>query len=160
MSKKTIITSKKLKVPHGFLTRHGGVSGGIYQSLNCGYRHDKQGEGFDPKENTDENRRRALEIIGGPAGGLCLTKQVHGDRCLVVDKPGQGFAKADALVTNKPGLVLGVQTADCAPVLLYEEEAKIIGAAHAGWRGALMGVLESTVKAMESVGANKKRLLL
>lgn len=158
MKNNFFVTSAALDVPHGFLKRHGGVSQGIYDSLNCGYRHDRQGAGFDAEENVVENRRRAITFVGGSFKNLCLAKQVHGSDCLVVTKPEQGDREGDALVTNKPDLVLGVQTADCVPVLFYEKKAQVIGAAHAGWKGALKGILQSTVRTIESLGGVKEHI--
>ena len=121
---------------HGFFTREGGVSGGIFASLNCSL-----GSGDEPAK-VEENRRRVLAQLG--LGGDCLVTcpQVHGAEVVMADKPwAQGDRpSADAMVTRRKGLALGILTADCAPVLFADAEAGIVAAAHAGWRGALAGV--------------------
>ena len=133
--------SASLGVPHGFFTRAGGVSTGPFASLNCSL------SGADDPANVTENRRRAAAAIGVelPVG---LT-QVHGADVVVVDEPWQPRAgpRADAMVTRRPGVALGIITADCAPVLFAA--AGVVGAAHAGWRGALGGVLEAVLAAMD-----------
>jgi YfiH family protein len=141
-------------VRHGFFTRLGGVSGGIYASLNCG-----PGSRDEPA-NVAENRARVAEILGAQPSRLITAFQKHSAITVTADKPWQdGKApEADAIVTAKPGLAIGVLTADCAPVLFCEAEAGVIGAAHAGWRGALSGIIESTVKAMAKLGAKPERI--
>lgn len=136
-------------ISHGFFTRQGGVSGGIYASLNCGPGS------RDDATNVKENRTRVAEILGVRPVNLLSLHQKHNAEAVIVDKPwadGKGL-EADAMVTAKPGLALGVLTADCAPVLFYDGEAHVIGAAHAGWRGALAGIVEATVDAMIKLGA-------
>ncbi|HEY8191573.1 MAG TPA: polyphenol oxidase family protein, partial [Alphaproteobacteria bacterium] len=133
-------------VLHGFFGKRGGVSRGIYDSLNCGL-----GSG-DDAEAVAENRVRVEKKIGVKKHTLLTLRQVHSDICIDVTEPwsGQG-AEADAMVTDVPGLALGILTADCAPVLFAGKTKagkSVIGAAHAGWKGALGGVLESTVRAM------------
>jgi len=139
-------------IAHGFFTRKGGVSGGIYGSLNCG-----PGSKDDP-EAVMENRARVASRLA--ARVLLSAHQVHGTTALVVDKPWppDGRPRADALVTATRGLALGVLTADCAPVLFADPQAGIVAAAHAGWRGALSGVLEAAVGAMERLGAQRQRV--
>ncbi len=139
------------RIRHAFFTRHGGVSEGLYESLNCGY-----GSG-DDKGRVGENRARAMARIGLEPDRLVTAYQVHSARVAVVEDPWPpGEApQADALVTRVPGLALGVLTADCAPVLLADSKARVVGAAHAGWRGALGGVLEAVVEAMEELGAKR-----
>lgn len=139
---------------HAFFTREGGVSEGVYASLNCG-----NGSGDDPRL-VRENRARAAEALGLGPEALATAYQVHSARAVVVEEawPAGEGPKADAMVTNRPGVALGVLTADCAPVLLAEPEAGVVGAAHAGWRGALDGVLEAAVEAMEGLGARRKRI--
>lgn len=136
---------------HGFFTRQGGVSGGIYASLNCGPGS------RDAPEAVAENRARVAAALGltpGAPGQLLSLHQVHSARAVTVTAPQTGpRPEADALVTATPGLALGVLTADCQPVLFADPIAGVIGAAHAGWRGALSGVLEATVAAMEHLGA-------
>ena len=140
-------------IPHGFLGRTGGVSGGIVSGLNVGF-----GAGDDPAA-VAENRRRASAAVlpGAPLVGV---HQIHSSECVVVEQLWGDARRpiADALVTRMPGVVLGVVTADCAPVLLADREAGVIGAAHAGWRGAQGGILETTVAAMESLGAKPSRI--
>jgi YfiH family protein len=136
-------------ISHGFFTRQGGVSAGIYASLNCG-----PGSRDDPT-NVKENRARVAEILDVKPTNLLSLHQKHSADAVIVDKPwadGKG-PEADAMVTAKLGLALGVLTADCAPVLFYDGEARVIGAAHAGWRGALSGIVEATVDAMIKLGA-------
>jgi YfiH family protein len=139
------------RVRHGFFTRAGGVSGGAYASLNCGF-----GSG-DAPEAVAENRRRAVARIGLGAGSLVTAYQVHGIDVALVDRPwaADRAPRADAMVTRTPGIALGILTADCAPVLLADAEAGVAGAAHAGWRGALGGVIEAVVAAMERLGAHR-----
>jgi YfiH family protein len=136
-------------VQHGFFTRQGGVSTGIYSSLNCGL-----GSKDDPG-NVAENRARVAEILGTGADRLLTLFQVHSAKAVVAKKSwaADGAPEADAVVTNVPGLAIGVLTADCAPVLFCDAEARVIGAAHAGWRGALSGIVESTVETMVGLGA-------
>jgi len=138
-------------VRHGFFTREGGVSTGIYATLNGG-----QGS-QDTAEHVDENRARIAGALG--VGRLISVHQVHSDRAETVTGPWPGpKPQADAMVTDRPGIGLAVLTADCAPVLFADREAGVVGAAHAGWKGALGGVLESTVAAMEGLGANRARI--
>nr|WP_157026507.1 peptidoglycan editing factor PgeF [Sphingomonas horti] len=140
------------EVPHGFLGRRGGVSTGICAGLNVG-----TGSGDDPAA-IEENRRRAVAAVL-PEARLVTVYQVHSAHCVVAepwdpaDRP-----RADAIVTDRPGLVLGILTADCAPVLLADAEAGVVGAAHAGWKGALADVTDSTVAAMERLGARRERI--
>ena len=142
-------------VQHRFFTRQGGVSAGLYSSLNCGY-----GSGDDP-ENVRENRRRVAASFGCGAEDLLTVHQIHSTDVLTVGDQrwsSPGAPRADALVTDRPGVVLGVLAADCAPVLLADPQARVIGAAHAGWKGALAGVVEATVSAMEKLGARRERI--
>lgn len=133
---------------HGFFGRKGGVSTGVYASLNTG-----KGSEDDTKHVT-ENRERIANTMDVPTDHLVGIHQVHCAQAICVDRPWPGaIPKADALVTATPGLALSILTADCAPVLLADPDARIIGAAHAGWRGALAGILESTVDAMVEIGA-------
>jgi polyphenol oxidase len=154
-----ILKSKSLSalplVRQGFFGRTGGVSTGIFASLNCG-----PGSG-DDLDAVAENRRRALrELSSAPKARLLTVYQVHGAEAVVVTAPWatDSRPRADAMVTKVPGLALGILTADCAPVLLADAEAGVIGAAHAGWKGALAGVTESAIRAMESLGANRARI--
>ena len=140
-------------IRHGFFTRQGGVSGGIYTSLNCGPGS------RDDKDNVKENRARVAESLGLAPDLLLSVFQQHSSRAVIVEGPwDQGRApEADAIVTAAPGLAIGVLTADCAPVLFCDGEARVIAAAHAGWRGALSGIIEATVEAMEQLGASCER---
>ncbi len=147
-------------VHHGFFTREGGVSEGIYASLNCG-----PGSGDKP-EAVAENRMRVLMQMMDDRNfpipssvALNTLYQIHSAHVVTVTAPWQQPPQADAMVTKTPGLALGILTADCAPVLFADMEAKIIGAAHAGWKGALGGVLEATVAAMENLGAKRERIV-
>ncbi len=140
-------------VRHGFFTRQGGVSSGTYASLNCGPGS------RDPAENVAENRARVAEMLGVEAKGLLTLFQKHSAEVVVADKPWKAPPEADAIVTSKPGLAIGILTADCAPVLFCDAMAGVIGAAHAGWRGALSGIVEATVEAMEKLGASPERIV-
>jgi YfiH family protein len=140
-------------VPHGFLGRRGGVSTGACAGLNVG-----TGSG-DDLAAVAENRRLATEAVL-PGAALATVYQVHSADAVVVRAATEGEERprADALVTDRPGLALGILTADCAPVLLADREAGVVGAAHAGWKGALAGVTDSTIAAMESLGARRDRI--
>ncbi|HWW55938.1 MAG TPA: peptidoglycan editing factor PgeF [Sphingopyxis sp.] len=137
-------------IPHGFFGRRGGVSTGELASLNCGL-----GSGDDPALIA-ENRRRVAEAVL-PGAALTGLYQVHGNRCVIVDAETDLAARpeADALATRTPGILLGILTADCVPVLFADRDAGVIGAAHAGWKGALAGVTDATLDAMESLGASR-----
>ncbi len=138
-------------LPHGFFTRRGGVSSGGFAALNCSL------SGRDDPDAVRENRRRAADALGLPGTALVGLTQVHGDAVAVLEDPWPEDARprADAVVTRRPGLALGIVTADCAPVLFADAEAGVIGAAHAGWRGAVAGVLEATLAAMAALGARR-----
>ena len=142
-------------IRHGFFTRQGGVSTGIFTSLNCGL-----GSGDDPAR-IRENRARIAAALGLPAEKLVTAYQVHGTTTLPVIAawPPDERPKADALVTDRPGIALAVGIADCAPVLFADPDARVIAAAHAGWRGALDGILESAVEGMEKLGARPERIV-
>nr|ABY79037.1 hypothetical protein [endosymbiont of Ridgeia piscesae] len=135
---------------HGFFTRKGGASSGIYQGLNCGFGS------TDQTEAVTLNRARVAEAIGVEMTNLATVHQYHSAEVLTVTGPlGQNRPKADAMVTAMPDTALGILTADCAPVLFADTKAGVVGAAHAGWQGALGGVLEATLAAMETLGANR-----
>lgn len=138
---------------HGFLTRQGGVSSGVYTSLNCSFRENRDIEERDKKEHVIENRKRAVEAAGLNIQNLCTLSQVHDNKVVILEKVPSVLPQADGVVTAEPHLVLGIQTADCVPVLFLDEENKVIGAAHAGWKGALAGVVQETVTAMKKCGA-------
>ncbi|RMF13017.1 MAG: peptidoglycan editing factor PgeF [Alphaproteobacteria bacterium] len=137
-------------IRHGFFTRQGGVSRGIYQSLNVG-----TGSDDDPRA-VRENRSRARRALG--AAGLFTPWQVHGRAVQIVDDAGQTRARADAAVTRRPGLAVGVVTADCVPLLLADADRGIVAAAHAGWRGAVAGIVESVTAAMVDLGAHRSAI--
>lgn len=140
-------------IRHAFFTREGGVSDGIYASLNCG-----AGSSDDP-DNVIENKRRAAAHLKLAEDKLVTLYQVHSPDVVTLTDPAPILAnrpEADAMVTRTPGVALGILTADCAPVLFADADAGVIGAAHAGWRGALGGVIENTVTAMEDLGATRR----
>ncbi len=142
-------------VRHGFFTREGGVSEGLYASLNCGL-----GSG-DDLDCVAENRARALAHLGLPGDRLATVYQVHSNRAAQAEAPwpAEDRPRADALVTRTAGLALGILTADCVPVLFADHEAGVVAAAHAGWRGALDGVIEETLAAMQRLGARMSSTL-
>jgi hypothetical protein len=139
---------------HAFFTRRGGVSDGIFASLNCGF-----GSG-DDRHRVGENRARAAADLGVSPDRLVTCHQVHGTEVVTVEQAWRydESPRADAMVTKAPGIALGVLAADCAPVLFVDPEAQIAGAAHGGWKGALAGVVEATVAAMVRLGARAERI--
>ncbi|MEL6169112.1 MAG: peptidoglycan editing factor PgeF [Pseudomonadota bacterium] len=147
-----IITADDLApLRHGFFTRKGGASSGVFEGLNCGLGSSDQAD------MVAINRARAAEAMELTPDRLVTVHQVHSaDVISVSDVPPGPKPHADAMVTSRPGLALGILTADCQPVLFSDTEAGVIGAAHAGWRGALGGVLEATLDAMEGLGASRK----
>lgn len=149
-----IITASTLAgVPHGFLGRQGGVSTGIFGGLNVGLGSS------DLPEAVAENRRRATEAVL-PDARLVTLHQIHSAEAVAVTSPfpDADRPRADALVTDRPGLLLGILTADCVPVLLADREAGVVGAAHAGWKGAIGGVTDAILAAMERLGADRSRI--
>jgi YfiH family protein len=140
-------------LPHGFFTRRGGVSSGLYASLNCG-----PGSGDDALA-VQENRRRVAARLQAPLG-LASLYQVHGRDVVIVDDRYDiaQRPKADGMATTRAGIALGILSADCAPVLFADSQAGVIGACHAGWRGALAGVTDATITAMEQLGARRNRI--
>lgn len=145
-----IITSDSLPVRHGFFTRKGGASSGIFAGLNCGTGSSDQAE------IVAINRARVAEAMG--VSDIVTVNQVHSADVVHVTGPLAERPRADAMVTATPGVALGILTADCQPVLFADARAGVIGAAHAGWRGTLEGVLEATVDAMERLGASRDRI--
>jgi YfiH family protein len=140
-------------VQHGYFTREGGVSDGIYRGLNVGLGS------RDDRARVEENRARVSAWFGAAPQKLATVNQVHSPDAIIVGAGYDGTrAEADALVTATPGLVIGVLSADCGPVLFADAQAGVIGAAHAGWKGALTGVLESTIEAMISLGARRDHI--
>ena len=149
-----ILTADSLgEVRHGFFTRRGGASSGVFQGLNCGTGS------TDQAEIVAINRARVAEAMGVTGPHLVSVYQTHSAEVVVLDAPLEGEKpKADGLVTKTPGLALAVLPADCQPVLFYDPAAQVIGAAHAGWRGARDGILEATLDAMESLGAQRAQI--
>jgi YfiH family protein len=149
------LKSPHIAAAHGFFDRTGGVSTGIYASLNCG-----PGSG-DAPANIMENRARVASALSGGASTPVLScYQVHGDTVVTATQDwGTDRPRADAVVTATPGLILGILTADCTPVLFEDADAGVIGAAHAGWQGALRGVTDATLAAMEALGARRHRIV-
>jgi YfiH family protein len=143
------------RIRHAFFTRQGGVSEGLFRSLNGGL-----GSGDDPGA-VAENRRRMAAQIGVTRETLLSLYQIHSAKVEVVDKPWSASERpqADAMVTRLPDIALGIATADCGPVLFADPHAGVIGAAHAGWKGALGGVLDTTVTAMETLGARRTEIV-
>ena len=141
-------------IRHGFFTRAGGVSQGVYASLNCGPGSN------DASEHIVENRRRVGRHLSAASDGVVTVYQEHGTTALAVSGPvdRQALPHADAIVSKTPGLVIGVLTADCAPVLFADPEARVVAAAHAGWRGAVHGIIDSAVREMERLGAKRARI--
>jgi YfiH family protein len=139
---------------HAFFTREGGVSAGIYEGLNGGLGS------YDDPANVAENRRRMAEQMGVAPERLLSAHQIHSPDAVVVTGPWQGDKpRADALVTRTEGIAIGITTADCGPILFADPAARVIGAAHAGWKGALAGIVESTIDAMEELGADRTRIV-
>ena len=146
-----IITSDMLPVRHGFFTRKGGASSGIFAGLNCG------SGSSDQADIVAINRARVCEAMAVDPQALVTVHQVHSARAIPVTGPLSVRPEGDALVTATPGVLLAVLTADCQPVLFHDPAAGVVGAAHAGWRGAMDGVLEATLDAMEALGAERSR---
>jgi YfiH family protein len=145
------LLSRAATIRHGFFTRAGGVSTGLYAGLNCGFGSD------DDPAHVAENRARAAARLGLGLEALVTVHQIHSADAVTVTAtwPREAAPKADAMVTDRPGIMLGILTADCVPVLFVDAEAGVIGAAHAGWKGALYGVLDATVAAMTALGARR-----
>ncbi|HEU4660550.1 MAG TPA: peptidoglycan editing factor PgeF [Pseudolabrys sp.] len=142
-------------IRHAFFTRKGGVSQGIYASLNGGVGS------ADSPESVHENRARMALALGAAPDRLLSAYQIHSPTVVVADKPwsANDRPRADAIVTRTPSLAIAVSTADCGPVLFADRHARVIGAAHAGWKGAFTGVLEATINAMENLGAKRARIV-
>lgn len=138
-------------IRHGFFGREGGVSSGLYSSLNCGLGSK------DERANVLENRDRVAQSLGTSGDRLLTCYQIHSADAVVVEKPwgAGGQPRADALVTRTPGLAIGALAADCTPILFADPKARVIGAAHAGWKGAKIGIAEATIAAMEKLGARR-----
>jgi YfiH family protein len=140
---------------HAFFTREGGVSDGIYTSLNGGL-----GSNDDPR-NVAENRRRMAEPLAVAPDHFLTAHQIHSPDAVVASRPWENGSRprADAIVTRTEGLAIGITAADCGPILLVDPHARVIGAAHAGWKGALTGILESAIRAMEGLGAERSGMV-
>jgi YfiH family protein len=153
-----MLTSRTLSalpgIRHAFFTRQGGVSEGIYESLNGGIGS------RDAPAHVAENRTRMATTLGIQPDALLSAYQIHSPDVVVAEQPWapDQRPRVDAIVTRVPGLACGISTADCGPVLFADAQAQVVGAAHAGWRGALGGVIESTVAAMEKLGADRARI--
>lgn len=146
--------AKDTGIRHGYFTREGGVSEGIYRGLNVGLGS------ADERTHVEENRRRVAAWFDLPVEKLATVHQVHSPDAVAVDAAYDGARpQADALVTATPGIVLGVLAADCGPILFADPQNRVIGAAHAGWKGALTGVLENTIAAMETLGARRETIV-
>ena len=143
------------RIRHGFFSRGGGVSAGAYDSLNCGY-----GSG-DAADKVTRNRARAMAMLELEGGRLVTAYQCHSADVAEVDAPWapEDAPRVDGLVTRRPRLALGILTADCAPVLMADIDGRAVGAAHAGWRGALGGILEATIEAMIGLGAERESIV-
>ncbi len=149
-----ILTARPLTpLRHGFFTRKGGASSGVFRGLNCG------GGSSDLSDAVRINRDRVAAAMGVATDHLVTAHQVHSADVAVVEVPPEAPPRADALVTATPGVALAVLTADCQPVLIADPEAGVVGAVHAGWRGALAGVLEEAVAAMTRLGARPERMV-
>lgn len=142
-------------VSHGFFTRLGGISNGTYSSLNCGFGSD------DEQSNVAHNRSIVADTLGLPGGCISTPYQTHSSDVVIADKDWEHIdaPKADAIVTNTPKVIIGVLSADCAPVLFVDQVNKVVAAAHAGWRGAVGGVLENTIESMRSLGAQRRHIV-
>ena len=139
---------------HAFFTRRGGTGDGLYASLNCGFGSD------DAPALVEANRARAMALLDLPAAALVTVHQIHSADVSIVERPWPRSEnpKADALVTDRPGVALGILTADCVPILFADTEAGVIGAAHSGWKGTRDGISAATVAAMERLGARRDRI--
>lgn len=141
-------------ISHGFFTKLGGVSEGVYSSLNCGFGSN------DEASNVSQNRSIVTEILGLPGARISTPYQKHSSDVVITDEGWctKDAPEADAVVTNSPNVVIGILTADCAPVLFVDNVNKVVAAAHAGWRGAVGGILENTIESMRSLGAQRRHI--
>ena len=154
MSVRSIRIDALAGLPHGFLGREGGISVGIHAGLNVGLGSD------DDRDAVRENRRRAIDAVA-PGYKLVTLHQIHSPDTVAVTAPFADDARphADALVTDRPGLLLGILTADCVPVLFADAKAGVVGATHAGWKGAITGVTDTTLAGMEKLGADRAHIV-
>lgn len=155
-----LLHSKLLSVPHAFTTRQGGISTGIFNSLNFGNPSDLPKEDRDPPANIRKNFNRVLKAINATGRELVEVHQVHGPEVHIIRANHPAHAtpndtKADAIVTNDPRRILAIRVADCTPVLFASEDGTIVGIAHAGWRGVISGIIPSTIRAMQKLGATR-----
>lgn len=149
-----LLASASSAIAHGFFTRKGGVSEGLYAGLNVGLGSQ------DERDNVEENRARVAAWFGQPVERLATVHQIHSPDVVTIGTDYDGArSQADAMVTASPGIVLGVLSADCGPILFADPDAGVIGAAHAGWKGALTGVLERTIDAMLALGARRETIV-
>ncbi len=141
-------------IRHGYFTRTGGVSEGIYSGLNTGTGSS------DDQARVLENRRRVAEWMGVSSNRLLTAYQIHSPDVIVAREPFSGDRpKVDAIVTDRPGIAVGASSADCGPILFADPQARVVGAAHAGWKGAFTGILENTIAAMEKIGARREHIV-
>lgn len=149
-----VLLAPNIKTRHGFFTRNGGVSSGVYGTLNCAFNT------ADHSENINENRRRISSLFATSPDKLITLEQIHSAQVITLTEPPPTNARlqGDALVTNCREIVLGILTADCAPVLLHDEDAGIIAAVHSGWKGTLANIVQQTVHAMQRLGAVPQRM--
>ncbi len=149
------IPSFPSNIEHGFFTRQGGNSTGLFSTLNVGLSKG------DHRETVIANRKKIARYFQQPLTSLCFAEQIHGNTALFIDKPYdlKTPPKADALITNVQGLIMGVQTADCVPILLYDPTAPLVAALHGGWKGALSGIIENTIKLMLQRGSKRENLV-
>lgn len=167
VSLKSPLLDKYSCFSHAFTTRQGGVSTGYFGSLNAAL--DKEGDKADQPDHVRENYRRIAHHMGGEPDRLVTLRQIHSTKVLVVDKPWSAGGsddynpknrpEGDALITQTPGLIIGVVTADCVPILLADPVSSMVGVIHAGWRGAVSGIIHNTVMEMVRLGANRETLL-
>ncbi|MCE2516780.1 MAG: peptidoglycan editing factor PgeF [Alphaproteobacteria bacterium] len=139
-------------IAHGFFTRHGGVSGGVYDSLNGGLGS------RDDRQNVTANRKRAAAALGGDQDTICGLYQIHSGICHVANPDAPAFPEGDAIITNREGITCVILTADCVPVLFADPAAGVVGAAHAGWRGAVGGIIPATIDGLIRLGASRHHL--
>ncbi len=153
MSVKYITCNNLNNIKHGFFTRNGGHSSGVYDSMNCGPGSN------DDAQNVRKNRKAAMQALGyADETNLYTLCQIHSDKVIHIDSVPEKRYEADALVTSTPGVALGILTADCTPILFADSNNGVIGAAHAGWKGAIGGVIENTINQMEELGAKRTNI--
>ncbi len=152
-NKVTFITTPSIKTKHAFFTRNGGVSSGIYSSLNCGMNRGEE------DNNSIINRKLALNALNLEGNNLVTLAQIHSNKVITLDSLVEPDSiKADAMVTSQPNIILGILTADCCPILFFDPKNNVIGAAHAGWKGALTGIIDNTILSMLKLGAELKNI--